>query len=85
MSEYNGFDAKTDNDDGTETPVPGAAVEVRDFTDPDAVVRLLPDLVADAAGHVAAGELDVPVDSNIRFTWFDDMTGENGFAEQVTF
>lgn len=84
-SNYNAFDVETDNDDGTLTPVPGAAVEVRDFTDPEAVVRLLPDLVADGAGHVASGALAVGPGSSIRFTWKDEGSGVCGYAEQVTF
>lgn len=85
MSNYNGFDVKTDNDDGTETPVALAAVEVRDFTDPVAVVRLMPDLVADGVGHVAAGALAIAAGTPVRFTWKDGVTGKCGYAEQETF
>lgn len=72
-------------DEGVEfVPVAGAVVEVRDYTDPSDVVRLLPDLVADGDGLVAAASLDVPAGSKIRLAWKDGDTGRCGMSEAVT-
>lgn len=85
MSAYGSFEVKSVNRvTGAVTYYPGAVVQVRDISDPDATVRLLPDLVADGSGVVAAGTLAVPAGSDVRFTWNDDYTGINGFAEGVT-
>src|SRR5829696_6993344 len=65
-------------------PVAGAAVEVRDYTDPANVTRLLPDLVADGDGLVAESSLDVPTGSEIRLSWQDADSGSCGMSEAVT-
>jgi len=73
-----------DDGSGVLAVVASAVVEVRDVTDPGAIVRLLPDLLADTAGHVDSASLNVDAGSVIRFTWKDDATGLCGFAEQVS-
>lgn len=73
-----------DRETGEDTVYPGAVVQVRDFSGPGAPVRLLPDLVADGGGVVVGGVLPVDVGSSVRFSWQDDPTGINGFAEVVT-
>lgn len=84
-STYGSFEVKTiDRTTGQVTFFPGATVQVRDYTDPDNVVRLLPDLVAGGGGVVASGSLDVDEGSDVRFSWLDDETGVCGFAEEVT-
>ena len=85
MSAYGSFEVKSvDRATGAVTMYPGAVVQVRDFSDPDNVTRLMPDLVADGSGVVAAGTLAVDAGSDIRFSWLDDETGICGFAEGVT-
>jgi hypothetical protein len=83
-SNYSAFDVLIDNGDGTQTVVPNAVVEARDFTDPEAVARIMPDLLADTSGQVSAGSLNVGAGSNIRFTWKDETSGRCGYAEATT-
>jgi hypothetical protein len=84
-STYGGFEVKSvDRGTGAVTLYPGATVQVRDITDPEAIVRLMPDLTADGDGHVASGSLDIAAGSDVRFSWQDDPSGINGFAEGTT-
>lgn len=85
-SSHDGFEVKSvDRVTGAVTLYPGATVQVRDISDPDAVVRIMPDLTADGDGHVASGSLDLDAGSTVRFSWLDDATGICGFAEGTTY
>lgn len=79
MSSYSAFDVLIDNNDGTQTAVPGATVHVYDVTNAAA----LADVVADGSGHVTAGTLAVAVGTLIRF-WVNLGNGRVGYAEVVT-
>jgi hypothetical protein len=85
-STYGSFEVKSvDRVTGAVTFYPGATVQVRDITDAVAPVRLMPDLTADGDGHVASGSLAIAADSLVRFSWQDDPSGINGFAEGTTY
>ncbi len=84
MSNYSLFEVKIDWDNGNPILVPEATIQVRNITDPENIIRLMPDLEASSTGVVAAGSLAVDAGSIIRFSWFDNNTGICGFAEDVT-
>lgn len=78
-SNFNSFNIRIDNNDGTFTDVPEQAVQVYDVTNEEA----LDDLESDANGIVAGGSLDVDAGTLIRFS-VTRADGLNGFAEQET-
>lgn len=78
-SQYNAFDIRIDNNDGTVTPVPNQAVQVYDVTHEVA----LDDTVSDEFGVVAGDTLDVDAGTLIRFS-VTRADGLNGHAEQET-
>jgi hypothetical protein len=80
MSNYTGFDVNIRANNGVLTKAAGAVVKVYNATDDSP----LPDLAADADGHVAAGTLAVPVGTLVYFSAaLPDL--RNGWAWQVTF
>lgn len=78
-SNYTGFDVEIDEDDGTTTPVAAAVVKVYDVTNAAA----LPDIAADAFGHVAAGALAVDAGTLVRFS-VQRADGMCGYTEKIT-
>jgi hypothetical protein len=87
-SEFTNFDVVIDKGDGTEALVPNVTVKVRDITDADpetgAGAVALPDLLADADGHVAAGTLAIDAGRVVRFGWLRDLDVRCGSAVQIT-
>ncbi len=77
-----------DPDDGDVIAISLAVVKVYDVTNADPAdgsgAIALPDVAADADGHVAAGTLSVAVGRIVRFAWSRAADGMCGFAEQVT-
>lgn len=78
-SNFNAFNLRIDNNDGTLSDVPNQTVKVYDVTNEVA----LDDLVSDVFGIVAGGSLDVDAGTLVRFS-VTRADGLNGFAEQET-
>ncbi|HWQ34342.1 MAG TPA: hypothetical protein VNQ79_15950 [Blastocatellia bacterium] len=78
-SNYVAFDVLIENN-GQAVPAAGATVKVWNVTaDADLGVTL----TADSSGIVAAGTLNVPAGTLVRFR-VEDFHGRAGFAEQTT-
>jgi hypothetical protein len=78
-SNYAAFELLIDNDDGTFTPVPSAAVKVYDVTNGVA----LADTASDANGTVPGASVAVAAGTLLRFS-FRRADGICGYAENVT-
>lgn len=87
-SNYTAFDVKFDNYDGQPVPVANAVVKVRDVQDANPTTGVgaiaLPDIAADANGHVAAGVLAIAAGRKVRFFWVRDADGRCGSAIMTT-
>jgi hypothetical protein len=78
-SNYEAFDVKIFNDEGTETLLAGVTLKVYDATN----LADLPDVTADGSGQVAAGTLNVAAGTVVRFRLENSM-GRAGYWEHVT-
>jgi hypothetical protein len=89
MSTYLGFSALLNNGNGTYTPVPSIAVQVKHIhfdalTGEETSFTTLDDVEADASGHVPTGTLPgVAAGELLRFTYVAS-NGRCGYAERLT-